>query len=300
MDTALIEAAQRITPLVRACGDEGERERRLPAQVLAAMHEARLFRMYIPKALDGLEIDPITSMIVVEEIARADAAAAWNLMLGATYGLWAAFLPEDAAREIYSASDAVVAGALRPIGRARPVDGGFVVDGRWSFASGIRHSAWWNAGCLVEHDGGDKDAPRPPAPEARLVFFPAADGKLIENWDVGGLRGTGSHDYAVSGLFVPEPRAIPFDGAPRALGAPVSLDPGHDAVLALQRWVEEGVAPDMLIATTDQPLATHASENTTQPAAFTRPLCPYPEEAQYKGVGDTTDAANFVCVGRGP
>ena len=105
---------------MRACRDEGERERRLPAQVLAAMHEARLFRMYIPEALDGLEIDPITSMIVVEEIARADAAAAWNLMLGATYGLWAAFLPEHAAREIYGAPDAVVAGALRPSGRARP------------------------------------------------------------------------------------------------------------------------------------------------------------------------------------
>src|SRR5215472_11842610 len=62
-DAALIEAAQRIAPLVRACRDEGERERRLPAQVLAAMHEARLFRMYIPKALDGLEIDPITSHV---------------------------------------------------------------------------------------------------------------------------------------------------------------------------------------------------------------------------------------------
>src|SRR6516164_3474773 len=133
-DAALIEAAQRITLLVRACRDEGERERRLPAQVLAAMHEAWLFRMYIPKALDGLEIDPITSMIVAEEIARADAAAAWNLMLGATYGLWAAFLPEEVAREIYGAPDAVVAGALRPSGRARPVDGGFVVDGRWSAA----------------------------------------------------------------------------------------------------------------------------------------------------------------------
>ena len=152
-DAALIEAARSIAPLVRACRDEGERERRLPAQVLAAMHEGRLFRMYIPKALGGLEIDPITSMIVVEEIARADAAAAWNLMLGATYGLWAAFLPDDAAREIYGAPDAVVAGALRPTGRARRVDGGFVVDGRWSFASGIRHSAWWNAGCLVGRDG---------------------------------------------------------------------------------------------------------------------------------------------------
>jgi indole-3-acetate monooxygenase len=220
VNAALIEAAQRIAPLVRACRDEGERERRLPAQVLAAMHAARLFRMYIPEALGGLEIDPITSMIVVEEIARADAAAAWNLMLGATYGLWAAFLPEDAAHEIYGAPDAVVAGALRPTGRARPVDGGFVVDGRWSFASGIRHSAWWNAGCLVVRDGGgDQDAPRPPAPEPWLVFFPAVDGELIDNWDVGGLRGTGSHDYAVSGLFVPRARAIPFDAVPRAPGA---------------------------------------------------------------------------------
>jgi alkylation response protein AidB-like acyl-CoA dehydrogenase len=117
-DAALIEAAQRIAPLVRACRDEGERERRLPAQVLTAMHEARLFRMYIPKALDGLEINPITSMIVVEEIARADAVAAWNLMLGATSGLWAAFLREEVARQIYGAPDAVVAGALRPSGRA--------------------------------------------------------------------------------------------------------------------------------------------------------------------------------------
>jgi indole-3-acetate monooxygenase len=221
MNAALIEAAQRIAPLVRAWRDKGECERRLPPRVLSAMHEARLFRMYIPEALDGLEIDPITSMIVVEEIARADAAAAWNLMLGATYGLWAAFLPEDTAREIYGAPDAVVAGALRPSGRARPVNGGFVVDGRWSFASGIHHSAWWNAGCLLVRDRSDvdPDASRPPpAPEAWLVFFPAADGELIDNWDVGGLRGTGSHGYAVSGLFVPQARAIPFDAVPRAPG----------------------------------------------------------------------------------
>jgi hypothetical protein len=77
---------------------------------------------------------------------------------------------------------------------------------------------------------------------------------------------------------------------------PVSLDPEHDAVLALQRWVEQGVAPDMLIATTDQPDPVHAAENPTQPAPFTRPLCPYPAEAHYKGRGDPTAAANFDCV----
>ncbi|HTT80741.1 MAG TPA: acyl-CoA dehydrogenase family protein [Stellaceae bacterium] len=107
-EATLIEAARHIAPLVRTSRDEGERERRLPAQVLAAMHEAQLFRMYIPRAFGGLEIDPITSMVVVEEIARADGGAAWNLMLGATYDLWAAFPPEDAARGIYGAPDAVV------------------------------------------------------------------------------------------------------------------------------------------------------------------------------------------------
>jgi hypothetical protein len=80
---------------------------------------------------------------------------------------------------------------LRPSGRAPPVDGGFVVDGRRSFASGIRHSAWWNADCLVTPDKGAKDAPRSPPPEHWLVFFPAVDGELIDNWDVGGLRGRG-------------------------------------------------------------------------------------------------------------
>jgi hypothetical protein len=69
-------------------------------------------------------------------------------------------------RDIYGAPDAVVAGGLRPSGCARPVDGGFIVDGRWSLASGIRHSAWWNAGCLVVRaDGGAADGPWPPAPE---------------------------------------------------------------------------------------------------------------------------------------
>ena len=138
----LIAAARRLVPAVRACRDEIERERRLPAALLAALHEARLFRMFIPAALGGLEADPITSMRVVEEIATADGAAAWNLMIGTTYGLWAALLPEETARAIYGADDAVVGGALRPTGRARVVDGGFVVDGRWSFASGIDHCAW--------------------------------------------------------------------------------------------------------------------------------------------------------------
>ncbi len=214
----LVAAARRLLPAVRACRDEIERERGLPASLMAAMHEARLFRMFIPSAFGGLETDPITSTRVVEVVAAADAAAAWNLMIGTTYGLWAAYLPDATAREIYSASDAVVAGALRPTGRALVVDGGFVVDGRWSFASGIQHCAWWNAGCVVHDDDGPRRTASG-APEARLVFFPANDGTMLDTWDVGGLRGTGSHDYTVSNLFVPTARTFPLDAAPRVPGA---------------------------------------------------------------------------------
>src|SRR5260221_13208696 len=105
----LVAAARGLGPAIRAGRDEIERERRLPATVLAAMHAARLFRMFIPASLGGLETDPITSMRVVEEIATADAAAAWNLMIGTTYGLWAALLPPEVAHEIYDPPDAVVA-----------------------------------------------------------------------------------------------------------------------------------------------------------------------------------------------
>src|SRR5580704_14050733 len=89
----LVAAARQFGPLSRDCRGESERERRLPAAVLSAMHEARLFRMYVPIEYGGLETDPITSMQVVEAIA----ATAWNLMIGATYGIWAAFLPEAGA-----------------------------------------------------------------------------------------------------------------------------------------------------------------------------------------------------------
>src|SRR6516225_416538 len=213
----LVAAARHLGPMIRDRRVESERERRLPASVLSAMHEARLFRMYVPIAYGGLETDPITSMEVVEAVAEADAAAAWNLMIGTTYGIWAAFLPEESARQIYGAPDAVVASALRASGIAHAAAGGYRVNGRPAYASGIDHCAWWNGGCIVYEDG----APRlndTGAPHAVLVFFPATKGERIDTWDTGGLRGTGSHDYAVRDLFVPMEHAFTFDAAPRVPG----------------------------------------------------------------------------------
>jgi indole-3-acetate monooxygenase len=156
-------------------------------------------------------------MQVVEAVAEADASAAWNLMIGATYGIWAAFLPEASAREIYGATDAVVAGALRPSGIAQTTTGGYQVSGRWAFASGIDHCAWWNGGCVV-HESGAPRVTDTGTPQTLLAFFSASEGERIDTWNTGGLRGTGSHDYLVRDLFVPAECTLTFDASPRVSG----------------------------------------------------------------------------------
>jgi indole-3-acetate monooxygenase len=262
----LVAAARQLGPMVRDRRDESERQRRLPASVLSAMHEAQFFRMYVPIEYGGLQTDPITSMQVVEAIAEADAATAWNLMIGATYGIWAAFLPEAGAREIYGITDAVVAGALRPSGIAYAAAGGYRVSGRWAFASGIDHCAWWNGGCVVYEDGAPRRTDTG-TPQTVLVFFSATDGERIDTWDTGGLRGTGSHDYAVRDLFVPSQRVLAFDDAPRVPGllyrlpcqalldSPMAAVPLGIARTAIDTLIE--LAATKRPGRSDQPLAEH-------------------------------------------
>jgi len=240
MTSTLLDAARRLAPLIRATRNFGEQHRRIEPGVLAAMHEAQLFRMMIPADTDGLQTELTTAMQVVEMIAAADGAAGWTLMIGAAYGIWASRLGAEAAREIYGLPDAVVAGALRPTGTARIVEDGFIVEGSWSFASGIGHSAWWTAGCIVHDDEG----PRKNAngtPETRLVFFPASDGELIDTWTAGGMRGTGSHDYAINDVFVPIERTLPAD-APSRLPDPLYNMPLMALMDSMMATVPLGIA----------------------------------------------------------
>jgi alkylation response protein AidB-like acyl-CoA dehydrogenase len=249
----LLAAARRLATTVRETRDYGEHHRHLDPGILAAMHDARLFRMLVPEDLGGLQTDPMTAMEVVETISIADGAAGWNLMIGAAYGVWAARLGEATAQAIYGAPDAVVAGALRPAGKARAVDGGFVCTGRWSFASGISHSAWWAAGCTLE-DG-----------KVRLVFFPASDGELIDTWTTGGMRGTGSHDYAIRELFVPAERVLAMD-APARLDQPLYRFPLMALMDSLMAAVPLGIARAAIDAFIDI-AGTRIANGTTTPSA---------------------------------
>src|SRR5271170_8013902 len=130
------------------------------------------------------------------------------------YGVFGGYLPPDAAHQIYGSDPLVITGgAFRPTGQAVVVDGGYRVTGRWPLGSGCQHSAWIVGGCRIF----DGDQPRLGAdglPVMRLLFFPAASCEILDTWHSIGLRGTGSHDYAVTDLFVPAAHSLWFREPP--------------------------------------------------------------------------------------
>src|SRR5215510_10062409 len=145
-----VEVARALAPVIQAHSAQIEQERRLPPPVVAALTQAGLFRLLIPRRYGGAEADPATFVRVVEEVARADGATGWCVMIGGFYGFFAGCLPAPAARDIYGSDPHVVsAGAFRPDGQAVVVDGGYCVRGRWALGSGIQHAPWLVGGCRL-------------------------------------------------------------------------------------------------------------------------------------------------------
>ncbi len=145
-----LEAAVALAPRIRAAAAETERQRRLSPGLVHALAAAGVFRMCVPRALGGGEVDPATMIETIETIAVADGAAGWSAMIGATSGVASAYLAEEAAREIYGSDPEVVSGgAFAPLGKATVVAGGYRVTGRWPFASGCEHCAWLMGGSIV-------------------------------------------------------------------------------------------------------------------------------------------------------
>ena len=122
VDTTLIEAARQIAPVIHEHKEEAERERRLSQPVLAALHQAGLLRMFTPRSLGGLEVDPMTCALVVEEVSGYDSVAGWSLFNPLSYGYLCARLPDGGAEEIYgSGENVLVAGPFTPPMKAIPV-----------------------------------------------------------------------------------------------------------------------------------------------------------------------------------
>jgi alkylation response protein AidB-like acyl-CoA dehydrogenase len=216
----LREAVASITPVIEAHRDEGERERRLSPAIVAAMREAGLFKLWTPKEYGGDEVDLPTFMAAVEEISRIDGASGWVFANLAAGGMFGAFLPPEGAKEIYSnGPNVALAGSGSPTGRAIPVDGGYRVSGRWPLSSGCHYGDGIGGVALIF----DGDAPRMlpnGVPDLLSVGFRPEDCQILDTWDSLGLRGTGSADFVVNDVFVPEQLTFPFiTGTPRVSGA---------------------------------------------------------------------------------
>ena len=201
-DATLLEAAAALAPRIRPQAESIEAARRLPAVVVDELARAGLFRMLVPRALGGGEVTPATMIRAIETIARADSAAGWCVMVGATTGMMSAFLEEDAAREVFADPLGIMSGVFAPMGKATEEGDGYRVSGRWSFASGVEHSAHRLGGVIMMGSNGPLLSARG-EPRITHVVFKAEQTAVVDTWNVSGLRGTGSHDFTVEGALVP-------------------------------------------------------------------------------------------------
>lgn len=217
----LVERAQALTPLILRDADEIERTRRLTRPVVDALIDSELYRALLPTSLGGAEAPVVTFMRMLEEIAKADASTAWCLGQCAVCAMVAAYLDEDAAREIFTARDSILAwGSIG--GEAHVVPGGYRATGRWEFASGVRQANWLGAHVQIIEADGTRRRHANGAPVVRTILFPVASAVLHDIWDVIGLKGTGTDSYSIDSLFIPEKFAAPRDEADgRRAGGPL-------------------------------------------------------------------------------
>ena len=205
--TRTLDAVRELAPKIRAAAAEIEQERRLPLHIVERIQRAGVFRMAMPRAWGGPELDLLSQIRVIEALSSADASAGWCAMIGADAGYLTAYIDQTVAREMYADIDLVTAVTFAPPGKAVKTRNGFIVNGRWPFASGCQHAAWM-IGHFIIFDGDSPRLQSDGLPETRFGFLPADQCEIIDTWTTTGLRGSGSHDWTVKDRFIPEARTF--------------------------------------------------------------------------------------------
>jgi indole-3-acetate monooxygenase len=211
LENAYITRARALIPLLSEAAPRIEATCELPSDVLDAMHNARMFRLLVPRSLGGAELAPSIYVQAVEQIARGDGSVAWCMNQQSGCSMSAAYLVPAAAREIFGGDRDALAWGQTPGARAVRVEGGWRLTCHGTFASGNRHCTW--LGAHVPTFEADGTARRDPdgKPTERTMLFPRDAAEIIDTWQVVGLCGTGSDDYAVSDLFIPDAHTLARD-----------------------------------------------------------------------------------------
>jgi alkylation response protein AidB-like acyl-CoA dehydrogenase len=208
-DASVVARAEAVSAAVAAASDEIEASRRLPPALLDRLHEAKLFRLLLPRSSNGIETDPVTFFHAIETIARADGSTAWCLSQAGGCAMSAAYLDLPVAHAIFGNDPrAVLAWGPGPKVKAIECDGGYKVTGVWAFASGGRHATWLGAHCPIFAADGSPKLEANGVHEERTMLVRAEDVEWTDIWNTVGLRGTASDQFALNDFFVPSDHSI--------------------------------------------------------------------------------------------
>src|SRR5918996_2072695 len=188
---AILANAVAVAPVLREEAAESERQRQLTPRAVAALRSTGVFRMPMPRAWGGPEVDPPAQIEIIEELSHADGSAGWWAMIGSDGGFYSAALADDIGRSLYRDLDAVTAGWVQPGGQLDRFDGGYRLSGRWQFGSGCTHADVMVGGAQVFTDG-ELVMATDGTPEWRIAMLPADRFDVLDTWDVTGLAGSGS------------------------------------------------------------------------------------------------------------
>ena len=205
--------ARALAPVLAAAAPRIESGRELPPDLVGALHEARMFRMLVPRSLGGEEISPVAFVQAIEELAKVDASTAWCIAQTSVCSTISKSMPRQTAEEIFTNNPrGVLAWGASTHNNAKAVaeKGGYRVTGVWPFASGSRHATWLAAHCFIVEPNGEPRRDADGNPVQKTMVVPRERAAINDVWHVIGLKGTGSDSYAFTDEFVPEQRAIAY------------------------------------------------------------------------------------------
>ena len=244
MTEPIIAAIRDLLSGIRQRSSEIENARRLPPDLVASLKEAGIFRLMAQKSHGGAEVDYPLSAQILSELAKADGAVGWSLMIGCETPQLLALLPEHTFEQLYAdGPDVIVGGAFAPKGTAKPVDGGYEASGQWGFASGCEHADYLFGNCVVT----DPQAPDKPS-ELRCMLLPREDWQILDTWHTSGLRGTGSHDITIDKAFIPSDRCFDLFGGTSCVDRPLFRAPLQQFALhiaAIALGIAEGALEEL-------------------------------------------------------
>lgn len=196
----LVERAEKLAPLLRSRAQWIDENRRLPDDVIAAIEESGLLRMQAPAQYGGYESGTRDFVEVLAEIAKGNTSVAFCLSIYGSLTWMSALWPDAALDEVFATPHVRISGTTAATGTATRVDGGWLLNGRWRFNSGVLHSHWKISVALATEEGAD------PAPIFALT--PVSELRVVDDWHTSGLEGSGSVSTVAEDLFVPEHRVI--------------------------------------------------------------------------------------------